>query len=200
MIYKEDICAVFKELQSAERIDLLCTMLQLCVPLELRFVGSCLEDSARKDYSRLLEHELKANDPVSWNNLSDSNSDTLEQCRIPSSLNIYLSLMHSDNTACAHILFGILTNLERTIEAHVDLKFSVCSTDGCSFVSASTECCAKLVCDLTLLFTLACYHPAFTFSQRLHLYSMCQNVKSLLNRWSSLTVCKKEFLFIFDCI
>jgi len=198
MSCKEEICAVFRDLRSAERIDLLCTMLQLCFPLELRFVGSCLEDTARKDYSSLLEYELRANDPLSLNNLKDPNLNILAECKIPSTLNVYLSLMHSDNTACAHILFGILTKLADTVEAYVKTKFSVSSTDEFSYTS--TQCSSDIVADLTLLFTLACYHPAFTFSQRQQLYSMCKTVEKLLNSWSPFMVCFNCFFILNNSV
>jgi hypothetical protein len=188
MICKEEICAVFRDLHSAERIDLLCTMLQLCVPWELRFLGSCVEELARKDYNSLSEIERRANDPVSLKNLKDTDCDVLTDCKMSSTLNIYLSLMHSDNTTCAHALFGILSRLERTVESHFNAKLTVCSSDGYTFDSASATFCNDVVMDLTLLFTLASYHPAFTFSQRQQLYTMCRNIEKLLNYQSSFTV------------
>lgn len=51
----------FKTLDGAKRIDFLNGMLHLCFPLELRFLGSCIEELARKDYMYLRDAELKAN-------------------------------------------------------------------------------------------------------------------------------------------
>ena len=59
MLCKEDIYGWFRDSVSSQRIDLLCGLLQLCLPLELRFVGSCVEEQARKDYCRLVDYELK---------------------------------------------------------------------------------------------------------------------------------------------
>ena len=51
----------FRTLDGAKRIDFLNGMLHLCFPLELRFLGSCIEELARKDYSYLRDAEVKAN-------------------------------------------------------------------------------------------------------------------------------------------
>ena len=51
----------FRTLDGAKRIDFLNGMLHLCFPLELRFLGSCIEELARKDYSYLRDAEIKAN-------------------------------------------------------------------------------------------------------------------------------------------
>lgn len=48
-------------LGSAQRLEFMCGLLDLCNPLELRFLGSCLEDLARKDYHYLRDSEAKAN-------------------------------------------------------------------------------------------------------------------------------------------
>lgn len=63
MVCKEEVCSWFAAQRSADRVDLLCGLLQLCLPLELRFVGACLEELARKDCARLKEFERRANDP-----------------------------------------------------------------------------------------------------------------------------------------
>ena len=188
MFCKESWCATFRDLRSAERMDLLCTLLQLCVPLELRFVGSYLEELARKDYNRLLEYELKANDAASLSSLLDTVSDVLPDSKLPSILNVYMCMMHSDNTTCAHLLFGILTRLEQAVDMYVNMKHSNSSADECTVNSGSAECCPELTEDFSLLFVLACYHPAFTFSQRQQLYTMCRNVEKLLKCCSSFMV------------
>jgi len=164
MICKEDFCAIFKDLHSAERIDLMCALLQLCVPLELRFLGSHLEELARKEYSSLRKYEIISNDLSS---LKDAN-DSVSVDRVNSSwlcvLNVYLSLLHSDNTTCAHVLFCVLSRLEQAVQVQTDIDNN---TD--------------LVLDLVLLFTMAVHHPAFTYSQRQQLYSSCKKIEKLLN-------------------
>uniref|UniRef100_A0A673BZ79 SMAUG/ZCCHC2-like PHAT domain-containing protein n=1 Tax=Sphaeramia orbicularis TaxID=375764 RepID=A0A673BZ79_9TELE len=63
------------------------------VPLELRFLGSYLEDLARKDYHVLRDFEFRANSPGELGLLSD-----------------VLSLLGSDSRECAGILFRILSH------------------------------------------------------------------------------------------
>lgn len=196
MICKDEICAVFRDLNSSERIDLLSTMLQLCVPLELRFVGSCLEELARRDYSRLLEFENRANDPAALNLLSDRSCNIVTDCKLAATLNVYVSLLHSDNTNCARIMFDILTSIEQTLERC--MANSESDTDVVNAVTRRHD----LVTDLNLLFTLASFHPAFTFSQRQMLYSMCRNVAKLLNSLSTflMPVCISMHVMLFVCI
>lgn len=183
MICKGEICAVFRDLSSYERVDLLSTMLQLCVPLELRFIGSCLEELARRDYNRLLELEKRANDPSALNSLTDRRCNVVTDCKLTATLNVYMSLLHSDNTNCADMLFEILSSIEQTVEMYVSSE----SADVENAVASRQD----FVTDLNLLFTLASFHPAFTFSQRQSLYTMCKNVAKLLNSISTfqLSVC-----------
>jgi len=199
MICKEDFCAVFKDLHSAERIDLMCGLLQLCLPLELRFLGSHLEDLARKDYASLRKHEIISNDLSSLKDANDSGSvDTVNNAWI-CTLNVYLSLLHSDNTTCAHVLFGVLLRLEHAVEMRVMSKSSTVSVpeqDGLlTDVEIHTyiqndmnDSNTDLILDLVLLFTMAVHHPAFTYSQRQQLYTSCKKIEKLLNYVSSYRV------------
>ncbi|ESN90303.1 hypothetical protein HELRODRAFT_165952 [Helobdella robusta] len=58
----EKILNYFISASSCDRIKLVCSLIQLCLPYELRFVGACLEDKGRKDASiELLDEEKRAN-------------------------------------------------------------------------------------------------------------------------------------------
>jgi len=185
MICKEDFCAIFKDLHSAERIDLMCGLLHLCVPQELRFLGSYLEELARKDYACLRKYEIISNDLSSLKDASDVDSVDAINDNWISVLNVYLSLLHSDNTTCAHVLFGVLTRLEHAVEMRVMSK-SAAEQDGLlTDVGRNTD----LILDLVLLFTMAVHHPAFTYSQRQQLYSSCKKIEKLLNYIPSYKVC-----------
>ena len=53
MLNQEQIHRYFNHLSGAKRIEFLYGLLHLCQPLELRYLGTCLEEIARKDYEYL---------------------------------------------------------------------------------------------------------------------------------------------------
>lgn len=63
MVYicKEDVFEWFNKLSGGKRIELICGLLNMCIPLEWRFFATFLEQAAKKDYSSLKEAELRAN-------------------------------------------------------------------------------------------------------------------------------------------
>ena len=192
MVCIEDFCAVFKDLRSAERIDLMCGLLQLCLPLELRFLGSHLEELARKDYASLRKYEIISNDLSSLKDANDSGSvDAVNNAWI-CALNVYLSLLHSDNTTCAHVLFGVLSRLEHAVEMRVMSKLSTVYVPEQDGLLTDADSNADMMLDLVLLFTMAVHHPAFTYSQRQHLYSSCKKIEKLLNYTPSYKVSKNH--------
>jgi len=163
MLCKEDIYSWFKESVSSQRIDLLCGLLQLCLPLELRFVGSCVEEQARKDYCRLIDYEAKANDLAEYDTLA---AGVDVNCGLQKTLSVYVALLRSDNTVCALRIFDTLMQLwsrVRTWRCRHDQLI-----DG------------QVASDLLLLYTMTAYHPAFSFSQRIKLYHILDDVKKLL--------------------
>ncbi|CDQ67227.1 unnamed protein product [Oncorhynchus mykiss] len=117
----------------------------MCQPLELRFLGSCLEDLARKDNHVLRDVEIRANNPNDLAILSDVIDPVVR-----SKLLVCLSLLGSDSRECAGILFRILS--------HVDPSL-LFKNYGYSAVIGPLE-------QLALLFTMASLHPAFPFHQR----------------------------------
>lgn len=167
MIHKEEeIYEWFKGAVSSQRIDVVCSLLRLCLPLELRFVGSCLEDLARKDYVSLREYELKSNDSSGYTTLmADSPGEELQN-----TLNIYVSLLHSTNTVCANSLFHILEGLQSRLQLTLSQGLSGDSKE------VNDE---KVAQDFLLLFTMAAHHPAFTFSQRIKLFDCLKIIKQL---------------------
>lgn len=164
MVCNDDLYASFKNLRSADRIDLMVSLLHLCVPLELRFVGSVLEDLARKDYARLKEIETKAND---YETLRETRIDELSKYAC-GTVSVYLSLLHSDNSFCAHALFDMLVRIKCLVDETVGRAGSGAVLD---FAIAD---------DLFLLFTMAQYHPAFMFTQRKELQREYVDLKNQL--------------------
>lgn len=77
MLNQEQIHRYFNHLTGAKRIEFLYGLLHLCQPLELRYLGTCLEEIARKDYEYLYHAEQKTNHlPVSANSLSTNATDS----------------------------------------------------------------------------------------------------------------------------
>jgi len=86
MLNQEEIHRYFNHLTGAKRIEFLYGLLHLCQPLELRYLGTCLEEIARKDYEYLYHAEQKTNhvSSISSNNeqtdvLSDEKLDLTDQ-------------------------------------------------------------------------------------------------------------------------
>ena len=61
MVCKEEVFLWFKELSGAKRIELMCGLMSMCIPLEIRFFKSFIDDIARKDTNAFREADLKAN-------------------------------------------------------------------------------------------------------------------------------------------
>ena len=162
----------FKESTSSQRIDLLCGLLHLCLPLELRFLGSCLEDLARKDYAALRDYEVKANKLSEY---SAVQSIVTSDGSLENRLNIYMSLLHSTNVVCANSLFHMLLQIFESVK-HIFSNESTCDDVRTVHLICQWEVSENLL----LLFTLAAYHPAFVFSQRLRLFEILSKVVQLI--------------------
>lgn len=132
----------FKRLKAHQRIEYMCGLLRLCLPLELRFLGSVLEDLARKDFHILRDQENKANLRA---DLSSNTSSSLGDRKLRAKVITALALMKSANCPCAEAVFDILQqqNLDDLLKLPHGHRI-----------------------DLLLLLTMAKNHPAFTFYQR----------------------------------
>ncbi|PVD20556.1 hypothetical protein C0Q70_18712 [Pomacea canaliculata] len=118
----------------------------MCMPLELRFVGTVLENLGKKDYHYLREWEIKANNPAEVSKYKDLPAEYLR-----AKLMISLTLLHSSNTACAQVIFDAI---ESNSEAF-----------GPSDDNKTTE-------DVLMILTLAINHPAFLFEQHQRLNAL----------------------------
>lgn len=167
-------------LNPAKRVEFLCGLLHMCQPLELRFLGSYLEDLARKDYHVLRDFEFRANSPSDLGMLTDVFDPVIR-----SKLLVCLSLLGSDNRECAGILFRILSHVNPALfyknydyplppfsDSHIHLFQTQCRTDyvhgrseqDCGF--SANEAAGGPLEQFALLFTMASLHPAFHFHQR----------------------------------
>lgn len=157
-------------LDPVRRLEFMCGLLHMCQPLELRFLGSYLEDLARKDYHILRDFECRANTPSELGNLMDVTDPVVR-----SKMLVCLSLLGSDSRECAGILFQTLGRVE---PAHfyktsdyclASSRVSRCQDGGEAPVDGGSEqnqVTAVALEQLALLFTMASLHPAFHFHQR----------------------------------
>ncbi|XP_005093273.1 proline-rich protein 36 [Aplysia californica] len=150
MVRKEDLCDWFKNLQAPKRLDYMCGLLHMCLPLELRFVGSVLEDLAKKDFHFLRDKEIKANSPQ---DLSSNESSSLADSNLRGKFLIALALMNSANVQCADIIYSIL----KTAESHFES------------LAGSILLDKKAAEEIELILTMAVHHPAFKMRQKLYL-------------------------------
>jgi hypothetical protein len=148
MICKDDLVIWFKNLESYKRIDVMCTLLNLCLPFELRFLGTCLEELGRRDAQDLRGVELRVNNPQEF--VSDVGSFQNGQptdMKIRRKMALYLALMRACNRTGVNELF-------KTLDRWGDRDFLQFS-DG------------DPLQELLLVYTMATNHPVFSFEQRL---------------------------------
>ncbi|XP_031415747.1 zinc finger CCHC domain-containing protein 2 isoform X2 [Clupea harengus] len=184
-------------LSPAKRIEFMCGLLHMCQPFELRFLGSCLEDLARKDFYILRDYEIKANSQTDLGLLVDVSDPVVH-----SKLLVCLSLLGSENRECAGILFRTLSH----VYSSLDLKNGGVSpskhdqarnpTNG-GTESGKTEPPHRPTLEmesginlnvssleqLALLFTMASLHPAFPFHQRETIRLQLDNVETAIEEY-----------------
>lgn len=149
MICKEDVVCWFKELESYERIDTMCTLLNMCLPFELRFLGTCLEELGRRDSQELRGIELRVNNPVELAaDISSCRAGDPTDIKIRRRMALYLALIRVCNrSSVTEIIF-------QTLEAWGDKDFYKFG-DG------------DPLPELLLVYTMAANHPVFSFEQRM---------------------------------
>ncbi|XP_061891800.1 zinc finger CCHC domain-containing protein 14 isoform X1 [Entelurus aequoreus] len=157
-VQRDGVYLWFSSLTSAQRAEFLCGLLDLCVPIELRFLGSCLEDLARKDYHSLRDAEIKANNPTDLSGLTNITDEVVR-----SKLLVSLALLGSDNREGAGVLYQTLTHIDTVIN-----NYGVALNDG------------RAEEQFLLLFTMASNHPAFSFHQKQVLRQQLSQIQDIL--------------------
>lgn len=148
MVCKEEVVHWFKGLESHKRIDAMCTLLNMCLPFELRFLGTCLEELGCRDSKDLRGIELRVNNSnelaqeIASSQLCDP-SDT----KVRRKMALYFALIRACNRHCVNELFNIL-----------------CSWSGNEFLKRATGDAWQ---ELLLVYTMAANHPVFSFEQRM---------------------------------
>ncbi|KAK1163393.1 zinc finger CCHC domain-containing protein 14 isoform X1 [Acipenser oxyrinchus oxyrinchus] len=159
LVQREGVYRWFSELNSAQRVEFLCGLLDLCVPIELRFLGCSLEDLARKDYHSLRDAEVKANNAADLATLTNITDEVVR-----SKLLVALALLNSDNREAAGVLFRTLTHIDSIIN-----NYGLQLNDG------------QTGDQFLLLFTMASNHPAFSFHQKQVLRQELTQIQSIVN-------------------
>ncbi|XP_074488228.1 zinc finger CCHC domain-containing protein 14 [Sebastes fasciatus] len=157
-VQREGVYRWFSSLASAQRAEFLCGLLDLCVPIELRFLGSCLEDLARKDYHSLRDAEIRANNPADLSGLTNITDEVVR-----SKLLVSLALLGSDNREAAGVLYRTLTHIDTVIN-----NYGLALNDG------------RTEEQFLLLFTMASHHPAFSFHQKQVLRQQLGHIQDIL--------------------
>ncbi|KAH9515685.1 hypothetical protein Btru_011733 [Bulinus truncatus] len=158
MVRKEDLCEWFKNLRPCKRLDYMCGLLHMCLPTELRFIGTVLEDLAKKDYHSLRDAEIKANQLA---DLSNSGSTILDDCKLRTKIIMALALLNSTNSSCAKIIFD---TLDKQLDEHIS---------GCIVNEDISE-------EILLILTMAIHHPAFKINEKLKLGDTLNKVEKLI--------------------
>ena len=147
MVNVDNVTHWFRDATSDSRIDVLCRLLECCMPLELQFLGTYLEG--------LLQRNMVFNQPSEtitslYSNLKDLKEITNSNSR--RQLCVLLTRLKSTNRILAYNIYDILIQY-----------------DFAEFFSRVISMEEELVDEILLLFTLAANHPAMSFSQRRHL-------------------------------
>ncbi|XP_054670765.1 zinc finger CCHC domain-containing protein 2 isoform X4 [Grus americana] len=181
-------------LGSAQRLEFMVGLLDLCNPLELRFLGSCLEDLARKDYHCLRDSEAKANGLSDPGQLGDFRDPAVR-----SKLIVYLALLGSENREAAGRLHRLLPQVDSILqscparrpqagaaeeegaeEEDVVVVMDGAGENGQASLPAAQGLGFGAQEELLLLFTMASLHPAFSFHQRVTLREHLERLRRAL--------------------
>ncbi|KAK0088504.1 hypothetical protein PV325_011805 [Microctonus aethiopoides] len=148
MVCKENVVSWFGNLTSFKRIDVMVTLLNMCLPFEVRYLGTCIEDRGKRDYNDLRDTEHHAN------NISDLTEVTnigIKDTRARRKLILYIALLNSCNYQCATLLDKSLSNYD-----HQEI----------TNLLSNNHDDQQLLEELLLLYTMAINHPAFTYEQK----------------------------------
>lgn len=149
MVCKEDVLSWFKDLESYKRIDVMYELLNMCVPFEVRFLGTCVEEIGKHSYQELRGPAIIANDVEKLSKDTSLNQGLLDEHSRHRVL-LYISLLSARNCICANWFYKTLFR-----------------TDWLEDYIVKGNCKDDIVqSELILLFTMSLHHPAFTFDQK----------------------------------
>lgn len=151
MVCKEDVLTWFKDLDSYQRIDVMYDLLNMCIPFEIRFLGTCIEEIGKHSYQELRGPTITANDidKLTRDSSLVQPSGLLDDC-VRHRLIVYISLLSARNCTCAN---WFCKNLLITNKLEDYVVKGRCKDD-------------IVQSEFLLIYTMALHHPAFTFEQK----------------------------------
>lgn len=183
--YQEEVFAYFKTLSGSKRIEVMCGLMSMCIPLEVRFLEAVIQDYSKKSLGAFRDAELKANsrqelehickcdllmekttkdnDEVELNGNGEGTLTvekqplTLTKYPSRSKMIISICLLQSTNHQCSTIVYNYI-NKHITTENLSNLIYNV-------YIPKNYPV-DGLLNEVLLLLTLAMYHPAFTYEER----------------------------------
>ncbi|EAT33121.1 AAEL014074-PA [Aedes aegypti] len=163
---KDEVVNWFKELQSYNRIDTMCTLLNMCLPFELRFLGTCLEELGRRDAQELRGIELRVNNPQEFiSDIASCQSGEPTDRKNRRKMAMFLALIRACNHTCVNELF-------KTLEGWGNRDFARLFDED-------------VLQELLLVYTMATNHPVFSFEQRMKCGDIFNKLKSCELKTSS---------------
>ncbi|KAI9585711.1 zinc finger CCHC domain-containing protein 2 [Glossina fuscipes] len=158
MISKNDVTTWFKTLESYKRIDTMCALLNICLPFELRFLGTCLEELGRRDSQELRGMELRVNKPQDLaTDINVCQKGEPTDMKVRRRVALCLALMRVCNRTCVNEIFRIL-------ESWGELDFSSLTDKD-------------VLEELLLVYTMAANHPVFDFEQHMKSMQIFEKIK-----------------------
>ncbi|XP_034100460.1 myb-like protein AA [Drosophila albomicans] len=146
MICPKDVLQWFKTLESYKRIDTMCSLLEACLPFELRFLGTCLEELGRRDSPEFRSMELRANNPQDLaTDMHNCQKGEPTDIKIRRKMALYLAMIRACNRSC-------VTEIFRTLECWGERDFASMSDQD-------------TLLELLLVYTMAARHPVFSYHQ-----------------------------------
>ncbi|CAF1205405.1 unnamed protein product [Rotaria sordida] len=178
MLNQEQIHRYFNHLSGAKRIEFLYGLLHLCQPLELRYLGTCLEEIARKDYEYLYHAEQKTNHLPTQNSITNNETNNQQQNDLGSDEKLDLT----DQFTRAHAIVDIALLWAKNRPCALRLFRRLKASESVKLVDMLLErddLDERTMDEILIIFCLAANHPAFSFDMRTQ---MSQILKELEKR------------------
>lgn len=157
MVCKEEVVHWFQGLESYKRIDTMCKLLTMCVPFELRFLGTCMEELGTLDSKDLRTTELRYNNSNELaQELASAKLYDPSDKKVRRKMALYFALIRVCSPPCANELFNIIytwSNDEYLEQAE-----------------------GEPLQELLLVYTMAANHPVFSFEQRMKCGEICNKI------------------------
>lgn len=174
----------FKDLESYKRIDTMCALLNMCLPFELRFLGTCLEELGRRDSQELRGIELRVNNAQELAaDVASCRQGEPTDMKIRRKMALYLALIRSCSRSCVMELF-------QTLDGWGDrdfLRFGENSDNASGSADPAANNASDSLQELLLVYTMAANHPVFSFEQRMKCGLIYTKIKDCNQRLTSST-------------